>query len=45
MIDSTMPESTYNNLKQAKELGITPCENVYRICQEIIYGDKTLTDI
>lgn len=45
VIDEIMPSSTYNNLKQAKELGITPCENIYRVCQEVIYGDKTLADL
>ncbi|MBR2674112.1 MAG: Glu/Leu/Phe/Val dehydrogenase family protein [Mogibacterium sp.] len=44
-IDSTMPKSTYMNLKQADELGITPTENAYRLADEIIYGDKTLEDI
>lgn len=44
-IDQTMPKATYENLKQAKELGITPCENAYRICQEVIYGDKNLADL
>lgn len=29
----------------SKELGITLCENVYRVCQEVIYGNKTLEDI
>lgn len=45
VIDEIMPKSTYENLKQAKELGITPCENCYRVCQEVIYGDKTLADL
>jgi len=44
-IDSIMPSSTYNNLKQADELGITPCENVYRICEKVIYGDLELKDV
>ncbi len=44
-IDETMPKATYDNLKQAKELGITPCENAYRIAGEVIYGDKTLEDL
>lgn len=39
------PASAYTNLKQAKELGITPCENIYRVCQEVIYGSKTFEDI
>ena len=44
-IDKIMPDATYNNLKQAQELGITPCENCYRICEEVIYGDMALTDL
>lgn len=39
VIDETMPQSTYCNLTEAKEKGITPCENVYRKCESIIYGD------
>ena len=38
VIDDTMPKSTWENLNKAKELGITPCECVYRTCQEKIYG-------
>ncbi len=45
VIDGIMPASTYRNLQQARELGITPCENVYRICQDVIYGDLTLEDL
>ncbi|MDD6212824.1 MAG: Glu/Leu/Phe/Val dehydrogenase dimerization domain-containing protein [Clostridiales bacterium] len=39
-IDETMPQSTYDNLVEAQEKGITPCENVYRKCESIIYGDN-----
>ncbi len=39
VIDEIMPKSTYENLTEAKEKGITPCENVYRKCENIIYGD------
>ena len=39
VIDDTMPKQTWDNLTRAKELGITPCENVYRTCQDIIYGE------
>ena len=38
-IDDTMPKQTWDNLTKAKELGITPCENVYRTCQDVIYGE------
>ena len=38
VIDDTMPKQTFDNLTKAAELGITPCENVYRTCQAIIYG-------
>lgn len=44
-IDDIMPEATAKNLQQAKELGITPCQNCYRIADEVIYGDKTLADL
>lgn len=39
VIDDVMPSSTFENLTEAKEKGITPCENVYRKCETIIYGD------
>lgn len=39
VIDDVMPKSTYENLVEAEKLGITPCENVYRKCEQIIYGD------
>ena len=38
VIDDTMPKQTWDNLTKAAELGITPCENVYRTCQDVIYG-------
>lgn len=37
-MDDNLPEATWNNLNQAKELGITPTENAYRVCKEYIYG-------
>jgi glutamate dehydrogenase/leucine dehydrogenase len=43
-IDDTMPASTYNNLKQAAELGISPTENAYRLADQVIYGDMKLED-
>lgn len=39
-IDETMPQSTYDNLVEAQKKGITPCENVYRKCESIIYGEN-----
>ena len=44
-IDDIMPAATYNNLKQAAELDITPVENCYRNANDVLYGDKTLADI
>ena len=44
-IDSKLPGSTYMNLKQADELGITPTENAYRLVNEVIYGDQTFEDL
>lgn len=38
VIDEIMPKQTRENLTKAAEAGITPCENVYRTCQSIIYG-------
>lgn len=43
-IDEIMPASTYYNLKTAKENGICPTENAYRLADNIIYGDGTLDD-
>jgi len=37
-VEKTVPARTWENLNQAKQLGITPTENAYRICQETIYG-------
>lgn len=39
-IDETMPQSTYDNLVEAQAKGITPCENVYRKCESVIYGEN-----
>ena len=44
-IDDIMPAATFHNLTQAKDLGITPCENAYRLCGEVIYGDMALEDL
>ena len=43
-IDETMISGTYNNLKEADEKGITPCENLYGTCDKVIYGDMTLEE-
>lgn len=43
-IDEIMPSGTYNNLKEADEKGITPCENLYETCDKVIYGDMTLEE-
>lgn len=37
-MDETLPDNTWNNLKQAAESGVTPTENAYRICNAHIYG-------
>lgn len=37
-IEKVLPVNTWNNLNQAKELGITPTENAYKICFDEIYG-------
>lgn len=37
-IDDNLPKSTFANLTEAKELGITPTENAYRHCENVIYG-------
>ncbi|WP_442600247.1 Glu/Leu/Phe/Val dehydrogenase dimerization domain-containing protein [Neobacillus sp. D3-1R] len=36
-IRETVPVKTWENLLNAKELGITPTESMYRICEKIIY--------
>lgn len=38
-IERTIPAKTRRNLEQAGELGITPTENAYRTCADIIYGN------
>lgn len=37
-MDDNLPDATWNNLNEAKALGITPTENAYRVCKEFIYG-------
>ena len=38
-VEEIVPIQTWENLNQAKELGITPTENAYKKCQDLIYGD------
>jgi len=38
-VEEVVPVKTWENLNEAKEKGITPTENVYRNCQELIYGE------
>lgn len=38
-VEAIVPTKTWSNLTNAKKLGITPCESVYKTCQEMIYGD------
>lgn len=44
VISEVMPRHTRENLEEAKKLGITPTENAYRICEEILYGDAPVPD-
>ena len=37
-MDDNLPSTTWNNLTQAAELGITPTENAYKVCSEFIYS-------
>ena len=37
-IDDNLPKATWENLNRARESGITPTENAYRVCREYIYG-------
>lgn len=36
-IEDIVPKKTWENLKRAKEKGITPCESVYELCQMAVY--------
>jgi glutamate dehydrogenase/leucine dehydrogenase len=38
-VEEIVPAQTWKNLNRAKELGITPTENAYNSCQDLIYGD------
>ncbi len=38
-VEDILPVQTWKNLNEAKERGITPTENAYRNCQDLIYGD------
>ena len=37
-IEDSLPANTWNNLTQAKKLGLTPTECAYKTCEELIYG-------
>lgn len=39
-IEATIPQKTRANLIEAQERGITPTENAYRTCHNLIYGDQ-----
>ena len=39
VMDATLPDATWKNLNEARNLGITPTENAYRICRNFIYGE------
>ncbi len=36
--EAVIPGNTRKNLTEARDKGLTPAENVYQACQEIIYG-------
>ena len=38
-VEEIVPSQTWKNLNQAKELGLTPTENAYKSCQDLIYGN------
>ncbi len=37
-IEAIVPQKTWDNLNQAKALGITPTESAYRTCERLIYN-------
>ena len=37
-VRETVPKITWENLNRAKEMGITPTESAYLVCQDIVYG-------
>ncbi|MCI2063171.1 MAG: Glu/Leu/Phe/Val dehydrogenase family protein [Eubacteriaceae bacterium] len=39
VISDVLPRLTRDNLKESKELGLTPTANAYRRVEEILYGD------
>ncbi len=36
-VENIVPKSTWDNLSEAKSLGITPTENAYRVVEKVIY--------
>lgn len=38
-VSATVPRKTRENLEQARELGITPTENAYRQCTELLFPE------
>jgi glutamate dehydrogenase/leucine dehydrogenase len=41
-VERTVPRRTRENLAQARELGVTPTENAYRLCSEKIYAPASV---
>lgn len=44
VISDVLPRLTKENLREAKELGLTPTTNAYRRCEAILYGDAPVPD-
>lgn len=44
VISDVLPRLTKENLREAKELGLTPTANAYRRCEEVLYGDAPVPD-
>ena len=44
VISDVLPRLTRENLKEAKERGITPTENAYRQVEKILYGDAPVPE-
>ena len=37
-VREVIPKKTWENLNRAKEMGVTPTESAYLVCQDIVYG-------
>ena len=37
-VRDVIPKNTWQNLSRAKDLGVTPTESAYLMCQDIVYG-------